>query len=82
MVSPGQAYWLARRRKTKAAQQVAQADLEDAAADVNALGKFVGKLVFNLDDYQTYEALGPDATDAWRPVGVFDNSKDVTPVEG
>lgn len=79
MVSPAQAYFLHRRRKKKPEEQVSSTDLADITADINAIGKREFKLVMDLDTLTAYAALGPAADDAWRPVGVFDDSGDVTP---
>ncbi|UXN73386.1 hypothetical protein N8D56_21300 [Devosia sp. A8/3-2] len=80
MVSKAQAYWMHRRKNRMPVHQVLAAELADIAGDVNVRGKLKGKLVMDLDNSVTYAALGSAAGDAWRPVGTFDNSRDVTPV--
>jgi hypothetical protein len=80
MVSKAQAYWMHRRKNRTPARQVLSAELASITGDVNVRAKQKGKLVMNLDNLVTYAALGPVAGDAWRPVGTFDNSRDVTPV--
>jgi hypothetical protein len=79
MVSKAQAYWLHRRRKKTPTHQVLAAELADITADVNVTGKHKDKLALDLDNLITYAGLGAAAGDAWRPVGVFDATQDVTP---
>ncbi|HWU19372.1 MAG TPA: hypothetical protein VN155_16950 [Devosia sp.] len=80
MVSKAQAYWMQRRKKKMPVHQVLAAELAEIGADVNVRAKLSGKLVMDLDNLVTYAATGPEPGDAWRPVGVFDASQDVTPV--
>jgi hypothetical protein len=74
-----QTYWHRRRRHNRPVAQTTTALLEDVGAAINTFGKYKGKLVTDLDTLTVYEAQSEAADDAWRPVGVFDNSLDIVP---
>lgn len=80
-MNAAQTYWLRRRRSTRPATQSTTAALGDVGDEINTFGKYQGKKVTDLDTLTLYAALGADADSAWRPVGVFDDSADLAPVE-
>jgi 2-keto-3-deoxy-L-rhamnonate aldolase RhmA len=74
-----QTYWHNRRRHSRPVAQTTTAALEDATDAINTAGKYKGKLVTDLDTLKVYAAQGAAAVDVWRPVGVFNDSADITP---
>ena len=63
----------------KSSNQVTQATLADASSAINTSQKALGKMVLETTNKRIYFAMGPGATDAWRPFDDQSFRSDVTP---
>ena len=51
--------------------------LQTATTSVNTVGKYIGKIVYNLTDNKMYYATGTAPTSPWKS---FDSTNTITPV--
>jgi putative Mn2+ efflux pump MntP len=57
--------------------QIGANGLQTATTAINTIGKYIGKIAYNLTDNKMYYATGVTATSAWKS---FDSATTITPV--